>query len=89
MKITRVFLASIGALLCQPTAFAKTPLEAAQDLATSGEGDPNGLTLMIVSISLLFVFAISLIVAASLHVFKKKPQRESSQSARSRESSRV
>lgn len=62
-------------LLCQTGAVAKSPLEAAQDLATTGEGDPGGLTLMIVSISLLFVFAISLIVAASLHVFKKKPSR--------------
>ncbi|MBY0551240.1 MAG: hypothetical protein K2W95_28425 [Candidatus Obscuribacterales bacterium] len=62
-------------VLCQADAIAKSPLEAAQDLATTGEGDPGGFTLMIVSISLLFVFAISLIVAASLHVFKKKPTR--------------
>lgn len=62
-------------LLCQTSAVAKSPLEAAQDLATTGEGDPGGFTLMIVSISLLFVFAISLIVAASFHVFKKKPAR--------------
>lgn len=62
-------------LLCQAGAIAKSPLEAAQDLATSGEGDPSGFTLMIVSISLLFVFAITLIVAASMHVFKKKPAR--------------
>lgn len=63
------------AVVSQQAAFATSPLEAAQNLATSGESDPQGFTLMIVAISLLFVFAITLIIATSLHVFKKKPSR--------------
>jgi hypothetical protein len=62
-------------VLFQKAAFAISPLEAAQNLATTGESDPQSFTLMIVAISLLFVFAFTLIIATSLHVFKKKPSR--------------
>lgn len=51
---------------------AKTPLEAASDLAEVGDVDPAGLTLMFVSIGIIFIFALTLIVAASIHIFKKK-----------------
>ena len=54
---------------------AKDPLEAAQELAGVTQTDPNGFALMIASISMLFVFAITLIVLTSMHVFKKKPRR--------------
>lgn len=51
--------------------FALSPQEAAQNLAS--ESDPNGFVLMVVCISILFVFALSLIIATSLHLFKRKP----------------
>jgi hypothetical protein len=57
------------------SALAKDAVEAAQDLANVNQSDPNGFALMITSICMLFVFAISLIVATSMHVFKKKPPR--------------
>lgn len=52
---------------------AKSPLEAAQDLAGTNSTDPNGFTLMVVAICMIFVFALTLIIATSVHVFKKKP----------------
>jgi hypothetical protein len=60
--------------LCQ-SSWAKDAAEAAQDLANVNQTDPNGFALMITSICMLFVFALSLIIATSLHVFKKKPVR--------------
>lgn len=56
-------------------AWAKDAVEAAQDLANVNQSDPNGFALMITSICLLFVFALTLIIATSMHVFKKKPVR--------------
>ncbi len=75
-KLTNATLAAnLGAIMLSAAALAKDPLEAAQDLASGGQTDPNGLTLMIVSICMLFVFALSLIIATSVHAFKKKPAR--------------
>ncbi|MBX9685808.1 MAG: hypothetical protein K2X27_03845 [Candidatus Obscuribacterales bacterium] len=72
-KAIRPLLASAFAIYSSAaTALAKDPLEAAQEL--SGSSDPNGFTLMIVSICMLFVFALTLIIATSMHVFKKKPR---------------
>ncbi len=59
---------------------AKDPLEAASDLAATNQTDPNGFTLMVVCICMLFVFALTLIIAASVHVFKKKPGPTAAQS---------
>lgn len=63
-------------------AMAKDPLEAAQDLAGANQTDPNGFALMIISIGMLFAFAITLIVATSVHVFKKKPRRQTAAPSR-------
>lgn len=71
-----ILLAATQLYFSTSAALAKDPLEAAQDLAGTNQSDPNGFTLMIVSIGMLFVFAITLIVATSVHVFKKKPQRQ-------------
>jgi len=75
-KLTHAALAAnLGAIMLSAAALAKDPLEAAHDLASGAQTDPNGLTLMIVSICMLFVFALSLIIATSVHAFKKKPVR--------------
>ncbi len=81
MRSKMTLAALLFAAFTQNAAMATSPLEAAQNLASSGEGDPNGFVLMIVCISLLFVFAFSLILAASLHLFKKKPPRASAPNA--------
>src|SRR5690349_2648428 len=71
---TRLLTAVISAFCWTGgAAMATDPLQAAQDLAGTGQADPNGLTLMIVSICMLFVFALSIIIAISLQAFKKKP----------------
>ena len=65
-----------SALLLSPQAsMAKDAVEAAKDLAETNQTDPNGFTLMIVSICMLFVFALTLIIATSIHIFKK-PKRK-------------
>jgi hypothetical protein len=70
-------LAAAATLSATGAAFGKDPIEAAKDLASTGQNDPNGLTLMIVSICMLFVFALSLIIATSVLAFKKKPKSRS------------
>jgi hypothetical protein len=75
--ITQSAIAALfSALLLSPQAsFAKDAVEAAKDLAETNQSDPNGFTLMIVSICMLFVFALTLIIATSIHVFKKPKRR--------------
>lgn len=75
-RISKAAILSLSGFLASGAALAKDPLEAAQDLAGTTQTDPNGFTLMIVSICMLFVFALTLIIAASMHVFKKKPARK-------------
>lgn len=58
---------------CCTAVQAKDAVEAARDLVQVGDADPQGFTLMLVSIGILFFFAISLMLAVSLHVFKRKP----------------
>ena len=79
LQHTRAFrlfsLLLLAASQLSQSALGKNAVEAAQDLANVNQSDPNGFALMISSICMLFVFAISLIVATSIHVFKKKPAR--------------
>lgn len=79
LQHTRAFrlfsLLVLAATQLSQSAWAKDAVQAAQDLANVNQSDPNGFTLMITSICMLFVFALSLIIATSMHVFKKKAPR--------------
>lgn len=63
----------LGISMCCVAVQGKDVVEAARDLLQVGDTDPQGFTLMLVSIGILFFFAISLMLAVSLHVFKRKP----------------
>lgn len=81
-KVMPVFLLFFLSPNMSCRVLAKDPVEAAQDLALANQSDPGGFTLMIVSISMLFVCALSLIIAASMHLFKRKQQPLSQAAAR-------
>lgn len=56
--------------------------DAAQQLAkATNETDPNAFWLMMTSIGMLFVCALTLIMATSFHVFRRKPTAGQSNSA--------
>lgn len=83
--LLRLALSAIALAGIPMEVLAKDPIEAAQDLSGVSQTDPNGFTLMIVSICMLFTFALTLIIATSIHVFKKSPSRHPSHRVQRRE----